>query len=249
MRGLLTALLLPPLSLVLLGLLGGLLAWRGRRPRLGGLLAVTAAGLLLLLATPFCADFLLASLEERVRPGELQPAGAAPPEAIVILGGDGARDGRALDVGPLTLERLRAGAALHRRTGLPVLVTAGRLSPGEPPLGPVMAESLARDFGVPVRWVEARAGNTRENAVLSAEMLRAAGIGSAWLVTHGWHMPRAQEAFARAGLATAAAPVRRAPPPAEGVLPDGVPRPDHLAESWFALREWAGRLVYALGGG
>jgi len=29
---------------------------------------------------------------------------------------------------------------------------------------------------------------------------------------------------------------------------DWLPRPDHLAESWYALREWAGRLVHALEG-
>lgn len=247
MRGLLTTLLLPPLSLVLAGMLGGLLAWRCRRwARLGGALAVAAGGLTLLLATPFCSDALIVSLEAGVRPGLPQPADAAPPAAIIVLGGDGTRDGPALDVGPLTLERLRAGAALHRRTGLPLLVTAGRLSPDEPPLAPVMAKSLMQDFGVPVRWVEPRAGNTRENAVLSAEMLRDAGIGSAFLVTHGWHMPRAQAAFARISLATTAEPVRRLPPPAEGGLADWIPRADYLAMSWFALREWAGRLVYTL---
>ncbi|NDG51210.1 MAG: hypothetical protein EBY30_19755, partial [Rhodospirillales bacterium] len=36
-------------------------------------------------------------------------------------------------VGGLTLERLQEGAALQRRTGLPLLVTAGVLSPGDPP--------------------------------------------------------------------------------------------------------------------
>ncbi len=241
MRGLLTALLLPPLSLVLLGLGAGLAAWRA-----AGLVAAAAAALQLLLATPHVAHLLVTSLEAEVRPGALDPPGAPPPAAIVILGGDGQRSaGRPLDIGPLTLERLRSGAALHRRTGLPILVTAGALSAGAPSLGPVMARSLAEDFGVATRWVEDRAGDTRDNARLSAALLRPAGIASVLLVTHGWHMPRAQEAFARAGIATAAEPVSLSEP-AEGAASDWMPRADYLAASWFALREWAGRVVYAL---
>jgi uncharacterized SAM-binding protein YcdF (DUF218 family) len=243
MQGLLTSLALPPLLLTLLALSGGLLAWRGWRP--GGAIAAAAAGLQLLLATPFCADLLVTSLSADLRPGIVQPAGAAAPEAIVILGAEAMRDGRELDIGPLTLERLRVGAALARRTGLPLLVTAGELSPDEPPLGPLMARSLTRDFGVQAQWVEAQARDTRDNAVLSAAMLRLSGISSVWLVTHGWHMARAQQAFRRAGLATAAAPVHPIMPPEQFEL-DWMPRADHLAMSWFALREWAGRLVYAI---
>jgi hypothetical protein len=32
----------------------------------------------------------------------------------------------------------------------------------------------------------------------------------------------------------------------DGAASDWLPRPDHLARSWFALREWAGLLVYRL---
>jgi uncharacterized SAM-binding protein YcdF (DUF218 family) len=206
MQGLLTAVALPPLSLALLAVTGGLLAWRGWRA--GGALAALAAALQILLATPLCADLLVSSLERGVQPGQLRPTGAAPPAAIVILGAEAMRNGPVLEVGPLTLERLRVGAALQRRTELPVLVTAGPLAEGQPPLGPIMARSLAEDFGVAARWTEPAARDTRENALCSAELLHEAGIRSVWLVTHGWHMPRAQEAFARAGLATAAAPVR-----------------------------------------
>ena len=41
------------------------------------------------------------------------------------------------------------------------------------------------------------------------------------------------------------APVRRRLPPAFGPA-EWLPRADNLGESWFALREWAGRLVYAI---
>ena len=241
MRAALTNLLLPPLLLVLLALAGGLLAWQGRRR--AGLLAAMAALLLLLLATPFAAGGLAHRLERMVPEG--MPPGAPPPGAIIVLGGEMVRGIAGPEVGPLTLERLRAAAALHRRTGLPLLVTGGPLAPGAPPLAELMAASLATDFGLAARWVEPQAGDTRGNAALSAAMLRAEGIRAALVVSHGWHLPRAGAAFAREGFPVGAAPVRRSLPP-QGAARELLPRPDHLARSFWALREWAGLLVYRI---
>jgi uncharacterized SAM-binding protein YcdF (DUF218 family) len=145
----------------------------------------------------------------------------------------------------LTLERLRGGAALHRRTGLPILVTGGVLAPGDPPLAQLMAQSLAEDFATPARWVEARAMNTAQNARWSAELLGAEGITSALVVSHAWHLPRAMDAFAGGALTVTPAPlqIHRV---SLSRLADWLPRPDHLAESWYALREWAGRVVHVV---
>jgi uncharacterized SAM-binding protein YcdF (DUF218 family) len=237
----LTALLLPPLIFVLLALLGGLLAWRGRR--WAGLAAALACTGVLLLSTPALAGLLRWSLEREVA----APMAGAAPGAIIVLGAEVTRGTDGVRVGALTLERLRAGAALHRRTGLPLLVTGGVLQPGEPALGRLMAASLAEDFRTPARWVEPRAANTRENAELSAAMLAAEGISAAHVVSHGWHLPRARDAFARAGFTALAHPLREAPAPGFGPG-EWVPRPTALRDSWFALREWAGRLVYELRG-
>jgi uncharacterized SAM-binding protein YcdF (DUF218 family) len=239
-----TALLLPPLLLVLAGLPLGVLAWRGWRP--GGLWAAVAVTGVTLLATPSASGRLMASLEREVPDAPPpQAADGTQPGAIVILGAEMASGAGHPDIGPMTLERLRAGAALHRRTGLPLLVTGGPLSSDAPPIAQMMARSLREDFGTPVQWVESQAPDTRGNAVLSAAMLHQAGIGTAYVVSHAWHLPRALAAFERAGLEPVAAPVR----PARNTDPqwsDLLPRPDHLAESWFALREWLGRLVYAI---
>ena len=240
LQPILTALLLPPLLLPLCVLAGALLAWHGRRG--GTALAAAAAMAELFLATPLAAGLLTASLEREA--GEVRYAGATP-GAIVVLGAEAARGPAGVDIGPLTLERIRAGAALQRRTGLPLLVTGGPLAPGDPPIAALMARSLESEFNVPVRWMEQAARDTRENAVLSAAILREAGIGAAHVVTHAWHLPRAREAFARDGFDAAPAPVRLDRVP-DGRPSDWVPRPDHLGESWFVLREWAGRLVYAL---
>lgn len=241
LRAALPALLLPPLLFVLLVLAGALLVRWHRRA--GALLAGAGAILLLALATPMAAGLLRASLERDIAAA---PPGIVP-EAIIVLGGDVVRGAAGPEVGPLTLERLRAAAALHRRTGLPVLVSGGPLEPGEETLARLMARSLAEDFAVPVRWVEQASRTTGENALLSAAMLSMAGIGAAQLVTHAWHLPRAQEEFAHAGFAVVPAPVRidRVP---EARLAAFLPRADRLGESWWSIREWAGRLVRRLGG-
>lgn len=241
LQSVLTALMLPPVALVLVGLVGGVLAWRGWRP--GAAIAVLAAGSQLLLATPLAAGLLVASLEREV-PSTV-PAQAETPVAIVVLGAEVARGRGTLEVGPMTLERLRAGAALHRRTGLPLLVTGGTLEQGRTPIAELMAQSLSADFGIAARWVEDRARDTRENASLSAAMLRDAGVRSAYVVTHGWHMPRTRDAFDRQKFTVVAAPVRIGRVP-EGIASDWVPRADHLAQSWLVLREWAGRFAYAV---
>ncbi len=238
LQSLLTTLLLPPIAPTLLALAALLVL---RRRRLGISVAVASLVVQLAAATPLVSGWLRASLEAAI---ETPPAAA--PGAIVLLGGDQTRRRDGPDVGPLSLERIRAAAALQRRTGLPLLITGGPVSRKEPvPIAALMAASANADFGVPVRWVEPRARDTRENAAFSAPLLRADGIVSVWLVTHAWHMPRASAAFAREGIAVHPAPV---PPGAAAELSATalVPSAHAALESWYAVREWLGIAVYRL---
>jgi uncharacterized SAM-binding protein YcdF (DUF218 family) len=233
--------LLPPVNLLLLALAGFVLWRRGRAGRI--LCGVGLAGLLLL-ALPLTSHLLMRGLEQFDAP----PADAPPPAAIVILGGDVSRVGdprSAVDVGPLSLERLRAGAALQRATGLPVLVSGGIIGRDQPPLAGLMAHSLETDFAVPVRWQENASQDTWENARDSAAILQAAGIRSVFLVTHGWHMRRSLMAFRQAGLQARPVPVRfaRHRPVEPGAL---VPNVTAWEDSYYALHEWVGCAWYAL---
>ena len=90
-----------------------------------------------------------------------------------------------------------------------------------------------------VRWgrPSLSVSSRRSAAILSRE-----GIASVLLVTHAWHMRRARAEADRAGLVAWPAPVRADRIP-DGRPSDWMPRPDHLAMSWFALREWAGLLA------
>lgn len=244
LQNLLTTLLLPPILLLGLALLGSLRAARGHRG--SAIFAAICLLTLLALATPHVASLLHASLERSIdAPPEQPGTDPAIARAIIILAADAFTTTTGASIGGLTLERMRAGATLHRATGLPVLVTGGVLGAGQPPVAQLMASTLVEDFRVAPRWVEERAGDTRENADFSAVLLRADGIGTAYLVTHAWHMRRARAAFARAGLVAIAAPVpQRAPP--QGGWVDFVPRPNVLGENWFMLRELLGLVVYRL---
>lgn len=239
---LLVALLVPPFCFLYLTLLGFLIA--PRHARVGR--ALMGAGLigLLLFSLPVVADALLLSLERNL---PTQPPADAMPQAIVVLGGDVHRTGEPPFVrdGPLTLERLQAGAALHRRTGLPLLVTGGVVVPDAVTVGALMADSLRDDFRVPVEWTETASRDTWENATFSAEMLKRRDIRSVYVVTHAWHMRRALLAFRRAGLIATAAPTSL-DAMAAPLLIEQMPRVSSWQKSYFAFHEWIGWAWYAL---
>ena len=235
------ALLVPPVSLVFVALIG-LPIERRHRP-IGRFLAWFGVLGLLVLALPAVSGLLLTSLERNL---PLTPPPDQPPQAIVILGGDVQRGGGPtplVHLGPLSLERVRAGALLHRRTGLPILVTGGTLRTSEPPVAVLMADSLVHDFQVPAQWVERESRDTWENARMSAAILREQGITSVYVVTQAWHMRRAIVAFADTGITVTAAPTQfdRVPMSDAG---DFVPGVGGWRDSYYALHEWIGWVWY-----
>lgn len=252
----LTAVLLPPTNLVVLGLAG--VAVAARSARVGRAIAVAALCGLLVLALPYTAQRLAVSLsgDGITAPGPAPPGaaklgaanlGAAKLGAVVILAAEVRRAAGgplAIDLGPLTLERLRRGAILARQTGLPILVAGGPWREGQASTASVMADSLRDDFGVAARWTEDRSQNTFENAANSAVMLRANGIARVYLVTHAWHMRRSELAFRKVGIETVAVPVGIEPLLALR-LSDFVPQPEAWVTSLYCLHEWVGYLVYA----
>jgi len=242
LKKLLATLVLPPAGPLLLAVLGLLLL--RRRPRLGRALAWGGLVLLWLLATPAVTKPMLAALEDIPA---LDLAQAKNAQAIVVLGGGStwaAPEYGGDTVSRWSLERLRYAARLHRDTGLPLLVTGGAPLGGVPE-GRSMRDALERDFGVRVRWVEDRSTDTRDNARMSAALLKEAGVGRVLLVTHAWHMRRAQAAFAAAGLDALAAPTGYETTGPLTAL-DFLPRPGGLWAGHVAMNEWLGRLVLSV---
>jgi len=238
-------LLLPPLPLYLL-IAAGLL-WARRDRRKGMILAAASLSVLALLSMPLVGGFLLRSLQsEPALDLDQLPEGVA--EAIIVLGGDQnpfAEEYGKATVGTLTLERLRYASLLHHRTALPLLVSGGQLPRADRPLAKMMLESLRVDFGVEAYWIEDQSPNTLANARQSVRMLRDAGVESAYLVTHAWHMPRARACFEAEGFEVICAPMgfRLGPRPDPG---DFLPSSKGLQESTYGMYEWLGGIWYRL---
>ncbi|MCL2523101.1 MAG: YdcF family protein [Betaproteobacteria bacterium] len=236
LKNLLSTLLLPPANGLLLLALAGL--FRRRR----WAFAVALAGALLLLAQslPPLAGWLNRTLEEQAGPVFSDPQGAG---AIVILAGGVIE---AAEYGGETpnqrsLVRARYGAVLARQHQLPVLVSGGLAVDSRRAEADVIADVLENEFGIAVRWRETRSRDTADNAVMSAELLQAAGIRRVVLVTQAFHMPRARRLFAAAGVEVVPAPTelgqyRVWPESALGWLPQA----GALHASYYALHEWLG---------
>ena len=234
--------LLPPTLLILSTLVGAMLLKRRRRTAV--VLIVGSQALLFALSMPVVANALVRTLEPP--PASIDAVKSA--QAIVVLGGGrnrGALEWGGETVNARTLQRLRYGARLSRDSGLPLYVTGGKPGGGEHAEGPLMREVLAGEFNVPVRWVDAAAATTRENARAAAHDLRPLGITRVALVTDAVHIPRARRALELAGLSVipAATGYTGQRPFAPYQL---VPTPTALRDSHFALREWASQLHHEI---
>ena len=106
----------------------------------------------------------------------------------------------------------------------------------------LMRSALEREFGVPVRWLEAQSRNTHENAARSAEILRAAQVGRIILVAHSFDMPRARAEFAAQGIQVIPAPTG-IPNGRFDTLFDVLPSMAGLQGSYFALYEIFANIV------
>ena len=242
MKSILIALALPPVCCLWLTIAGFVVVRRNRR--WGGVMVGLGLFGLTLLSIPVIADSLIVALEQNL---PVTPPADAMPQAIVILGGDLTRTAEAPYALPglLTLDRLRAGAALQHRTKLPILVTGGTVQPDREAVARVMAVSLRDDFQVPATWVEDASEDTWQNASFSAMILKKQNIHSVYVVTQGWHMRRAMIAFRRAGLLATAAPTS-IETPLRPIMWDFLPRASAWGWSYFALHEWIGCTWYAI---
>ena len=112
-----------------------------------------------------------------------------------------------------------------------------------------MADSMARDYGLNIRWLEEESRTTWENALFSAQLLQPQGVRRVVLVTQAWHMPRARWCFEQAGFEVITAPM--------GYLSAGYARPMGgwlpesrvISQSSQLLNEAIGLFAYPLAHG
>jgi uncharacterized SAM-binding protein YcdF (DUF218 family) len=192
-----TAMLLPPLSLLLLAALGLLLL--PMRRRAGMTLLIFSVGAFGALSTPSVATSLAGLIE--VPP--VQAIGAGQAQAIVILGAgtySAAPEYGSDTVSAWTLERVRWGARVHRATGLPIIVTGGAPFATQTSEAAQMQATLTEDFGAPAKWLEQKSLTTFESARNVRAQLAPEKITGIVLVTHALHMRRAHLVFEHAGF-------------------------------------------------
>ena len=235
------ALLLPPTGLLLVALVA-LIALRGW-PRMRIVIAGACIVGLLALSTPVVGLALLRTIEAP----PLDETALTSAQAIVVLGGGRthtAPEWGGVTVNRTTLQRVRYGAHLARRSQLPVLVSGGAPDGGVAE-AVLMRGILQDEFGVATRWVDTKSLNTRENARFAAEQLLPAGVKRIVLVTDAWHTRRAAIEFRLSGLDVVAAPtgILGIPPFSLYQL---VPNVEGLQYSHVALREMLGVVWYEL---
>lgn len=172
-------------------------------------------------------------------------------EAIVILAGGkyiDAPEFQADTVARHTLQRIRYGAYLQRKSKLPILVSGGIVYPGhdknETSEAELMKAALEDEFIAIVRWVENKSRTTYENAIFTQAMLAQENVKHIILVTHASHMYRSKEAFEKSGLIVTPAPTGFSTKSSAPLILSFLPSASALSVSSNTFHELLGRLWY-----
>lgn len=197
------ALLIAPLGTAwLAGVIAiGLVLWGKRRS--AGALAAFAFAWLWCWSTPAASHWLRGLLEAEYPAQPLTKVQAA--DAMVVLGGtmeppDAMRLWPNLEGGG---DRVWHAARLYGAGKAPLIVLSGGSDMGRAAIPEALAmRQLLVDLGVPAAAIltEEQSRNTRENAEMSAVLLRQRGIGKVLLVTSALHMRRAVKTFVKQGI-------------------------------------------------
>lgn len=248
-RYILKQLLMPPGILLLLMLLGWWL--RRRFPRLAWVCFASGFAGLWLMSLPAVMQWSAGLLEREPVLEEAQWATLAQrADAIVILGAGREQNdpgwGGTDQPGLMALERLRYAARLARASGLPMAATGGLHYDQPPSEAALMADSMKRDYGLEIRWLEEQSRTTWENASLSAELLQPQGVRRVVLVTQAWHMSRARWCFEQAGFEVITAPMGYLSAGYERPLGGWLPESRAIWQSSQLLNEALGLWFYPL---
>lgn len=248
------AMLLPPVPLLLMLLLSWW--WQRRHPALSTALLLTAVLGLWFSHCQITGELLERQLSvaptlSTQRLAELRRSTTDKRTAIVVLSGGVrplASEYGESHPGGQSMERLQYGLWLARQVPAPLLISGGSdwAHHDGPAESAVLARIASRDHGRTVRWVETESHDTRGMARFSLQQLQKDGITQVVLVTHGWHMRRALQAFTDEAD-HAAMPLNLVPAPmglaADRLLPllqRWAPTAEGNQRVRQALREWVG---------
>jgi len=241
----LTALALPPASLLILMLLG---AWLiSRRPMLARRVVLLSTLSLWVLSTNTFSVWLHGQVIPEYHPVTASDLKGKSVQAIVVLGGGVVTGlpGGDQQLSKTSLERVRLGAQLARQSGLP-LVFSGGSGWGAKEKGvseaDVAQKVLGEAFGLDLKFKESSSRDTQENAVNTWNILSRNKISSIALVTSSTHMPRASAEFMKAGFLVTESAVGQPTVGSEALL-GLMPSASSLEVSQSVLRELLAKLI------
>jgi len=233
LKKLFSFLILPPSLFILLFLIIFVLSKR----RIISLLALFGALNLYLLSMEPVKDILYQPLESRYAiPQNLNV------DAIVVLGGGSYNTGILKED---SMKRLLTGFILHKKYGLPLILSGGA-SVGKLPEAEVMKQVL-EELGVDKKSIitEVKSKDTIENAMYVKDICRQHGFKKIALITSAYHMPRAVDAFKKAGFEVLPYPTDFKQDKRYNLY-SFIPRMGVLNDSYKALREHLGTLAYSI---
>lgn len=241
----LTAVVMPPASLLILIALGSLLI--KSQAKLARRIILGSAAVLWLLSTNVFSVWLHNQVVPEYSTVTAVLLKEKSVQAVVVLGAGVVTGlpGGDQQVTKNSLERLRLGAQLSRQSGLP-LVFSGGSGWGAKDTSILEAEVaeavLLNAFGMRLNFKESSSRDTQENAANSWELLSRHEITKIALVTHTTHMPRARLEFKRVGFEVVEAAVGQPTLGSETVL-GWIPGAASLEVSQSVLRELLANLV------
>ena len=237
----LTALVMPPASMIILLILGWLMLGSKKYMARGKSFIVLGTLGLGLLSSTHVAVWLNDHLLEQYPMVSVPQLLEAKAGAIVVLGGGVEMDlpDGVVQLQSPALDRLRYGVELHRKTLIPLLVSGGKGWGAKTDFeseAQVSKRVAQEAFGVDVKWLESQAHDTQESAANTFKVLEPVGIKKIVLVTHAWHMPRSVQQFEAAGFEVLPAPMGQITSSNEALL-QSIPSAGGLKSSLIVLRE------------
>lgn len=199
----LTAVAMPPASLLIAIVLGSLLI--KSNAQLARRINLSCVALLWLLSTNGFSVWLHNLVIPEYPTVSAEVLKEKSVQAVVVLGGGVVTGlpGGYEQMSRTSLERLRLGAQLSRQSGLPLVFSGGSgwgAKDASVSEADVAEKVLLNAFGMRLSFKESSSRDTQENAANSWKLLSIQGITKIALVTHSTHMPRASLEFKLVGF-------------------------------------------------
>ena len=244
----LTALVMPPASLLILIVVGSLLI--KKNAKLARRIILSCVAVLWLLSTNGFSVWLHNQVIPEYPLVTAKDLRDRSVQAIVVLGGGVVTGlpGGDQQMSKTSLERLRLGAQLARQSGLPLAFSGGSgWGAKDASLAEAdVAEKVLREaFGISLMYKESSSRDTKENASNTWDLLQKEGIQRIALVTSSTHMPRASAEFKKVGFVIVETAMGQ-PTAASEALLQGMPSASSLESSQTILRELLAQVVQKL---